>query len=88
MTSIYNAKIINSEIRLGEYNELILDIKLDAGSIGTELVFGIGMIAEVMSIIHVRNAKDITGSYLRIRTKDGIAKEIGDIITERWINAF
>jgi hypothetical protein len=41
-----------------------------------------------MSIIHVRNAKDITGSYLRIRTKDGIAKEIGDIITERWINAF
>lgn len=85
---ILNAKIINSGLELIN-THLVLWIKIltNVGT-GIELTFGIGSIEEFMRLIEIQNIKDVTGSFLRVKVKDGLTKEIGNIIENKWINPF
>jgi hypothetical protein len=85
---ILNAIIKYAEIKYDDYNRLALHITVESGAIGSLLVFPIYKLQSVMDLLEVRSADKIKGSYLRIANDSNIVRQIGNIITDKWIDSF
>jgi hypothetical protein len=88
ITEILNAKIIRSKISIDDYNRVSLQITLESGCVGTNLIFPIERIRDIFNLIDIDNYDKIKGSYIRMLSEQYKVTRIGNIIRDSWIDSF
>ena len=47
---------------------------------------GIGFISKILDTLEVDSWENLKGTHLRVKREDGLIKEIGHIVKDKWFN--